>query len=271
MLRRNGRGQGRSGNRYSLGRLTIGGTDFSTTVYNYNGAPPHDSTPDYDQSLFSVAHDMKAIIPLARQAQDRVSAAYGDGTQLRFISSSWSPPAWMKRPYHLAGQHYHDQKSGLTEIHLRFAMPGQLLMTQCRYLALQPHMRNSAKPGMKDDPRVYQSYALYLSKYASAYQAAGVNISMMTIQNEPDSADHMFPVAYPACNFNGTGEGDFLRDYLGPRMARDHPNISIYVHDGQKFHDVPILDRVRAIVAAAGQVAASQYIHGVAFHWCGPS
>ena len=76
----------------------------------------------------------------------------------------------------------------------------------------------------------------------------------------------MFPVAYPACNFNGTGEGSFLRDHLGPRMHKDHPDMKIYVHDGQKFHDVPILDRVKAIVAAAG---GDTYIHGVAFHWYG--
>ena len=49
-------------------------------------------------------------------------------------------------------------------------------------------------------------------------------------------------------------------------MHKDHPDMKIYVHDGQKFHDVPILDRVKAIVAAAG---GDTYIHGVAFHWYG--
>ena len=96
--------------------------------------------------------------------------------------------------------------------------------------------------------------------------ASGINVSRITIQNEPDSADHMFPVAYPACNFNGTGEGIFLRDHLGPRIRRDHPSVKIYVHDGQKFHDVPILTRVDAILAAAG---GTTFVDGVAFHWYG--
>ena len=42
---------GATGNQYSLARLTIGSTDFSTTVYNYN-MNPDDSTPDYNQSKF---------------------------------------------------------------------------------------------------------------------------------------------------------------------------------------------------------------------------
>ena len=139
-----------------------------------------------------------------------LSAQEKSNGTLRCLSTSWSPPGWMKAPY----------------------------------LRAKGYMRNSAKPGMIDDPKMYESYALNLSKYLSAYKAAGVNIDKMTIQSEPDSADHMFAATYPACNFNGTGEGLFLKDYLGPRMRADHPDLQIFVHDGQKFHDVPILERV---------------------------
>lgn len=216
---------GPNGQKYNMARLTIGATDFSTTVYNYN-----EKENDFNQDHFSIAHDKAEIIPLIQRAMKASTENGGD--DIRFVSSSWSPPGWMKRAY----------------------------------LALKGHMRNSAKPGMIDDPKMYKSYALYLSKYISAYQAAGVPVNMMTIQNEPDSADHMVPVAYPACNFNGTGEGEFLRDYLGPQMKQDHPDVKIFVHDGQKFHDVPILDRVNHIVKAAG---GKNYIDGVAFHWYG--
>ena len=41
------------------------------------------------------------------------------------------------------------------------------------WLTPKGYMRNSAKPGMIDDPKMYESYALYLSKYVSAYKAAG--------------------------------------------------------------------------------------------------
>ena len=48
-------------------------------------------------------------------------------------------------------------------------------------------------------------------------------------------------------------------------MRADHPDVRIYVHDGQKFHDVPILERVQKILAASGPA----FVDGVAFHWYG--
>jgi glucosylceramidase len=227
---------GASGQRYNLARLTIGSTDFSVNVYNYDDlrAEPAGSV-DFNQSRFSIEHDEAVIIPLVQRAMRK-------NPTLMFLSSPWSPPGWMK-----AG-----------------------------WLTKRGYMRNSAKPGMLQDPRIFASYALYLSKYVAAYKAAGINVSMMTIQNEPDSADHQFPVSYPCCNFNGTEEGVFLKDYLGPQMRRDHPDLRIFVHDGQKFHDVPILTRVQAIIAAAGGLSpnaggssSSGFIDGVAFHWYG--
>ena len=215
---------GPSGQRYNMARLTIGATDFSETVYNYD-----EEAGDLSMTNFSVAHDEERIIPLVKHAQAASAGA------LQLISSPWSPPGWMKAWW-----------------------PGSLAPKK-------GYMRNSAKPGLLPDPKVHAAYALYTSKYLSAYKAAGINISRVTVQNEPDSADHMFPVAYPACNFNGTEEGSFLRDFLGPRLRADHPDVAIYVHDGQKFHDVPILDRVNAIVKAAGE----KFVDGVAFHWYG--
>ena len=44
------------------------------------------------------------------------------------------------------------------------------------WLTPKGYMRNSAKPGMIDDPEMYASYALYLSKYVAAYKAAGAEI-----------------------------------------------------------------------------------------------
>ena len=215
--------------KYNLARLTIGSTDFSTGVYNYNEPDGKPATqPDYDQNTFTIEHDKKQILPLIARVQNTTQG------HIEFLSSPWSPPGWMKRPY----------------------------------LALHGHMRNSAKPGMTQDDKVFQSYALYLSKYITAYKSMGVNISMMTIQNEPDSADHMFPVAYPACNFNGTDEGRFLRDFLGPQLKKDHPELKIFIHDGQKFHDVPILNRVEDILKAVGG-GESSFVSGVAFHWYG--
>lgn len=220
---------GPTGQRYSLGRTTIGSTDFSVSVYSYN-----DHSGDLEQGNFTIDHDERnGVHDLIRRASKAaMTPPVASPGGIEWLASPWSPPGWMKQGW----------------------------MTPKGY------MRNSAKPGMIQDDKLFASYALYTSKYLSAMKSAGINISRVTIQNEPDSADHMFPVAYPACNFNGTDEGDYLRRFLGPQLRADHPDIEIYIHDGQKFHDVPIADRVDAIVKAAN---GTEYIDGVAFHWYG--
>lgn len=75
---------GKSGQQYNLARLTIGSTDFSTSIYNYN-----DNVDDFQMGNFSIAHDQDQIIPMIKRAM----AKNGD---LSFLSTSWSPPGWMK-------------------------------------------------------------------------------------------------------------------------------------------------------------------------------
>ena len=60
----------------------------------------------------------------------------------------------------------------------------------------------------------------------------------------------------------------YLKNHLGPRIRKDHPDVKIYIHDGQKFHDVPIKNRVDDILKAVGGLE-SGFVDGVAFHWYG--
>lgn len=70
-----------SGLNYSFGRLPIGSSDFSLESYSYSA---QDNLKD-----FSIEHDKKYIIPL-------VKAAIKANNNITFISSPWSPPAFMK-------------------------------------------------------------------------------------------------------------------------------------------------------------------------------
>ena len=77
---------GGSGQRYNLARLTIGSTDFATTVFNYNepdGVPL--PQPDYNQSSFSIAHDQQQILPMILRAQsaDELEEAVSEWTEVR--------------------------------------------------------------------------------------------------------------------------------------------------------------------------------------------
>ncbi|KAL4117328.1 hypothetical protein PRIC2_011319 [Phytophthora ramorum] len=70
---------------YSLGRVTIGSTDFSTSIYSYN-----DNEGDLAMERFSIDVDRQSkkieLIQRALKASSR-------GTKL--FASSWAPPAWM--------------------------------------------------------------------------------------------------------------------------------------------------------------------------------
>jgi glucosylceramidase len=211
---------GANGQQYNMARLTIGATDFSVSEYSYS-----ETNDDYRMANFSIAHDMAQIIPMIKRAQ-AVAAARPTNAGIQFLSTPWSPPAWMKR---------------------------------------NKAMRNSAKPGLIQSPAIFQAYALYLSLYLTAYKAQGINITRVTVQNEPHVAGQ-FLVTYPCCGFDAEQQRDFLRDYLGPRLRADHPDVRIYIHDYQK--DI-MIDAVATIL---NDTAAARFVDGIAYHWSvGPS
>lgn len=73
------------GSRYSLGRLPIGGTDFSVRPYTYDD---HDN--DLTLTNFSLAsEDYNYKIPYIQKAQKL-------NPELLMVSAAWSAPPWMK-------------------------------------------------------------------------------------------------------------------------------------------------------------------------------
>ena len=75
---------GKSGLRLSVGRLSIGSSDYSAELYSYD-----DVKDDYDLQHFSIARDEEYIIPMIQE----ILAVNPD---LRLFASPWSPPGWMK-------------------------------------------------------------------------------------------------------------------------------------------------------------------------------
>lgn len=66
---------------YSICRLPIGSSDFSINSYSY--------CTNKTLNDFSINRDLKYIIPVVKMAQNR-------NMKLKFLSSPWSPPAFMK-------------------------------------------------------------------------------------------------------------------------------------------------------------------------------
>ena len=68
----------------SMGRISIGASDYSTAAYSYDDGPA-----DPELKRFSIDHDRDYILPTLR-------AAVGANPDLFLFASPWSPPGWMK-------------------------------------------------------------------------------------------------------------------------------------------------------------------------------
>ncbi|KAF0716305.1 hypothetical protein As57867_002901, partial [Aphanomyces stellatus] len=138
---------------------------------------------------------------------------------IKLFLSPWSPPAWMKLP-DWQGAH---------------SMTGSVYP-----VGLNPDFR--------------QTWALYFSKFITAYKNQNISFWGLTPQNEP-----MFPAPWEACSYDAEHEASFVAEFLGPQIRQDHPDVKILVFDHNR-------DFVTQWASAAYQ-AGNQYVDGVAFHW----
>lgn len=121
-----------------------------------------------------------------------------------------------------------------------------------------------------DDPRVYQSYALYLLKFVEAYKANGVPIDTITVQNEPQNRT---PSGYPGTDMPSWQEEKVIED-LGPmlREAGLHTQILAYDHNWNEHpNDIANTppDETADINSYPQNVLnspAAKWISGVAYH-----
>ncbi|XP_063990445.1 lysosomal acid glucosylceramidase-like [Diachasmimorpha longicaudata] len=87
---------GPDGSRYNIGRLPIGGSDFSTRGYTLDDVPG-----DTKLSNFSLAPEDKLYkIPYMR-------TALALNPQIKFVAAPWTAPPWMKTNNQYIGQHSH--------------------------------------------------------------------------------------------------------------------------------------------------------------------
>lgn len=118
-----------------------------------------------------------------------VQAAQAEG-DFRIMASPWTAPAWMKTNNSLVGG-------------------GSLIPTST-------------------DPRYYQAYADYFSKYVQAYDTYGITIDDISIQNEP-----LNPALFEATTYTPEQMAEFVADYLGPTFVNDEigARIRVYEHN----------------------------------------
>jgi len=110
--------------------------------------------------------------------------------------------------------------------------------------------------GGKLKPEYYGKWAQYLCRYIVEYRARGVDVRILSIQNEPAAVQ-----TWDSCIYTAQEEKVFLRDHLYPAM-QEHglADVEIYIWDHNKER---ALERAQAILdAQTGPMVA-----GVAIHW----
>ena len=103
----------------------------------------------------------------------------------------------------------------------------------------------------------YQAWANYYVKFIRTYEAKGIPIWGLSVQNEP-----MAKQKWESCIYTATEERDFIKNNLGPTLQKqgmsdkkliawDHNRDLIYQRASVILHDP----------------AAAKYIWGIGFHW----
>ncbi len=111
---------------------------------------------------------------------------------------------------------------------------------------------------LKDDPKIYAAYALYLAKFVEAYRAEGIPVFMVVPQNEPGQLQ-----TYPSCDWSAAQFLVFIRDHLGPLFEQRKVGAEIWLGT----INLPGFD-VTSILA---DPRASAHIGGACFQWDGLS
>ena len=116
---------------------------------------------------------------------------------------------------------------------------------------------NNMLQGGKLMPEYNDTWAMYFTKFIKAYEADGMPIWGVTVQNEPMAVQRWESMIYTA-----EEERDFLKNHLGPVMEKEglgDKNIVVWDHN----RDL-ITNRANTIF---DDPEAAKYAWGIGFHW----
>ena len=72
--------------------------------------------------------------------------------------------------------------------------------------------------------QIFTAYALYFSKAVTLYKQYGIPFFALSFQNEPYTCQPFPSMIWPT----GAKMRDFMKNYLGPRMRADHPDVELW-------------------------------------------
>ncbi len=110
---------------------------------------------------------------------------------------------------------------------------------------------------MKADANIYKAYALYLARFVEEYQAEGINLFAVAVQNEPEIERH-----YPTCLWEPEQYSTFIKDHFGPLFEQRGVNAEIMLGTLQDadFRRFPML---------LSDPDVNKYVSIVGYQWSG--
>jgi glucosylceramidase len=116
---------------------------------------------------------------------------------------------------------------------------------------------NNIVQGGKLKPEFRQSWANYYVKFIKAYEALGIPVWGLSVQNEP-----MAKQRWESCIFSAEDERDFIKGYLGPTLQKQ----------GMADKKLIAWDHNRDLIYQRASVIlndreAAKYVWGIGFHW----
>ena len=109
---------------------------------------------------------------------------------LKVWGSPWTAPAWMKKNKNWFGG-------------------ASVPSTECE---------------LTQTDQIFTAYALYFSKAVTLYKNYGIPFFALSYQNEPYTCQPFPSMIWPT----GVKMRDFMKNYLGPRMQADHPDVELW-------------------------------------------
>ena len=153
----------------------------------------------------------------------------------------------------------HDREYRIPLIRRAIAAAGGHLLTFASPWSAPAFMKTNGDMtrGGKLKPEFADAWARYYTRFIRAYEAEGIPIWAVTVQNEPMATQRWESMLYSA-----EEERDFLKNHLGPVMARA----------GLGDRKIIVWDHNRDLMTQRARVIfddpeASKYAWGLGFHW----
>lgn len=102
-----------------------------------------------------------------------------------------------------------------------------------------------------------EAWAKYIARYIKEYKKEGIDISMLTIQNEPNATQ-----TWDSCTYDALEESDFGTQYLVPTLKGEGlGNVEVLFWDQNKDN---VIHRAESVLKTKEAIDS---LAGIAFHW----